>query len=447
MEPIESREAENSLLGCILIEPGSYFKINTLIAADDFYHGPNSTIYAAITAMVATSTPIELVTLAQFIKDLGHLENVGGYTYLAELTSTIATAASIMVYAQTVKDKSMRRKLLHSLVESQQMVQDTTLDIDGVLAKVQNSVYGVSPFRHVNDDMQTIMAEIEEVQRVYAEKHQTGQRYLGFSCGIEGLDKHIDGMRPGHVWVVGAWTSTGKTQFALNIVHSVLEQYIPVTIISLEMSRTDTVARLMGIRNNVSSVSILKGVNDPETQSRIDEAKAFMLSAPLEVHTTYFELERIIAMIRRDVFTKKVKLVVVDYVQNIISEKALREYEVMTRAATALQSLARELGITIYIVSQVSNDAEKGNAAGAGFKGSGALEAVADIAIRLKRNKAEEKETDEFVPVDINVTKNRHGYSGTIAKYYMYLKSGKFEYMPNHIHIPKQVVDKLQKKV
>ena len=132
-------------------------------------------------------------------------------------------------------------------------------------------------------------------------------------------------------------------------------------------------------------------------------------------------------LIRKDVYNRKVKFVVIDYVQNIISEKGLREYELMTSAATDLQALARELGITIYIVSQISNDSEKGNGAGAGFKGTGALEAVADLAIRLKRDKSKEDPNDEYVPVDIIVTKNRHGFTGKISDYSMWLKSGKFE--------------------
>lgn len=445
-QPPYSPEAERAVLCSIIIDPVSVHRVATTLSAQDFYDAKNATIYAAMLAMINTGAPLDLITLVQFIDDMGQLHNIGGRSYLAEIMGEVATSTSITYHAQTVRDKSMRRQLLAACQTSQELIYNTETDIDSVIATVQNSVYTVNPFKNVNDDAATIISEIDEVQKLYAEKRENGQKYLGFSCGIEGIDRNIDGMRPGHVWVVGAWTSTGKTQFALNIVHSVLVQDIPVSIISLEMSRTDTIARLMGIRNNISSISVIKGVNDGETQSKIEEAKAFMRQAPLEVHTTYFELEKIIALIRRDVFLKKVKLVVVDYVQNIISEKALREYEIMTRAATSLQSLARELGITIYIVSQVSNDAEKGNAAGAGFKGSGALEAVADLAIRLKRNKLEEKETDEYVPVDINVTKNRHGFSGTIAKHYMWLRSGRFEYMPNHLHIPRTTVDNLKPK-
>ena len=445
-QPPSSPEAERSVLGAILIDPVSVHKVATTLSAQDFYETKNGTIYAAMLAMINTGTPLDIMTLVQFLDDMGQLPNIGGRSYVAELSATVATSTSISHYAQVVRDKSMRRQLLQACVASQELIYDTEQEIDSVIATVQNSVYTVNPFKNVNDDAATIVNEIDGIQQLYAEKLQNGQKYLGFSCGIEGIDKNIDGMRPGHVWVVGAWTSTGKTQFALNIVHSVLVQDIPVSIISLEMSRTDTIARLMGIRNNISSISVLKGVNDPETQSKIDEAKMFMRQAPLEVHTTYFELEKIVALIRRDVFLKKVKLVVLDYVQNIISEKTLREYEIMTRAATSLQSLARELGITIYIVSQVSNDAEKGNAAGAGFKGSGALEAVADLAIRLKRNKTEEKEHDAYVPVEINVTKNRHGFSGNISKHYMWLKSGRFEYLPNHVHLPRTMVENLKPK-
>ena len=128
--------------------------------------------------------------------------------------------------------------------------------------------------------------------------------------------------------------------------------------------------------------------------------------------------------IRKDVFKRKIKMVVIDYIQNIIGNS--KEYDLITKVVTELQSLARELGITIIMVSQISNEAEKGQSAGAGFKGSGAIEAVSDLAIRLKRYKDKENLNDSCVPVDIIIAKNRHGFTGLISDYVMYLKINHF---------------------
>lgn len=442
--PPQSIEAEMSTLGAMLIDPDCFHKISDMLNAEDFTREAHRVIFASFVALFTTGRPVDIVTLRQFIDDMGQAERVT-YTYLASLTSAVPTSSNIVHYARIVKDKSIRRRLLSASMRIMDTAYDEEKELEGVLAESQNKVFEITPFKTTRDDANAIVDEVEAVQKEYDQKYREGKKLLGFSCGMDKLDDIIDGMRPGHVWVVGAWTSTGKTQFALNIVHSVLEQAVPVSIISLEMSRVDTIARLIGIRANISSMRVLKGKNETKTAEAIEEAKIFMRWAPLEVHTTYFDLEKIRAIIRRDVFARGVKLVVVDYVQNIVSEKAQKEYEVMTRAATSLQALARELNITIYLVSQVSNDAEKGVAAGAGFKGSGALEAVADIAIRLKRKRDEEKIDDEYVPVAINVTKNRHGITCTFANHFMWLKSGKFEYMPNAVYISRDVAEKINK--
>jgi replicative DNA helicase len=298
------------------------------------------------------------------------------------------------------------------------------------LANSQNSIVGINLIKNQNDSIQNSLLEMDKVKKEYADKYSQGKEFLGIPCGIRDIDGFIDGMRPGHIWVVGAFTSTGKTQFMLNIAQSVMEQAEPISIISLEMSRVDLTARLIGIRTNTSSMKVLKGLYDKTLEDKVFEARTFLNLVDCDIHTTYFDLEKIKMIIRKDVYTRKVKVVFIDYVQNIISDKGKREYEILTQSATDLQALARELGITIYIVSQISNEAEKGEGAGAGFKGTGALEAVADIAIRLKRTRKDENPEDEFVNLNIHITKNRHGYTGSIKDYVLWLKSGKIELHP-----------------
>lgn len=433
-----------SVLGAILIEPNSLYKINDVLSPTDFYSGAHAIIYGAILELFNESKRVDLVILHNHLEARNQIEAVGGATYLATLTNAVTTASGVEHYAEIVKEKSIRRRLLEAHRKNEELILNEEANIDSVIAETQNRVFEINTAKAIKDDAATIVKEIDAVQQLYAEKYEKKQKYLGFSCGIAKIDEIIDGMRDGHVWVVGAWTSTGKTQFALNIVHNVLEQGIPVSIISLEMSRVDTLARLIGIRHNLSSMRVLKGKNETETHNNVEEGKFFMAHSPLEVHTTYFELEKIKAMIRKDVYLRGVKLVVIDYVQNILSDKSMKEYEIMTRAATSLQSLARELNIIVYLVSQISNESQKGQGAGAGFKGTGALEAVADIAIKLKRDKTIEREEDEFVPLDITVTKNRHGLTGQVKDHYLWLKSGRIEHKPTFIYIPKTVTEKLK---
>lgn len=429
-EPIQKQEAEMSVLGSLLLDNQSIFKVIDILTEQDFYHAKNRITYSAIIDLFKLGVPIDLLTVGNYLENKKLIEQVP-HSYIVGLTNAVATASHIENYALIVKDQSIRRQLLEAQEKNTRTIYDTEKDIDSVLVETQKRIIDINNFRKLDDGAKSIIRELEDVQKVYEEKYAKGDKFVGIPCGIEKLDEIIDGLRPGHIWVVGAFTSTGKTQFALNLVNSVLEQGVPTSIISLEMSRVDLAARLIGIRQNVSSMKILKGKIDFELWKQIESHKDFISKAPLEIHTTYFDLEKIKMLIRKDVYSRQVKFVVVDYVQNILSEKGLREYDLMTQAAIDLQALARELQITIYLVSQISNEAEKGQGAGAGFKGTGALEAVADLAIRLKRDKKNEKEEDACVPIEIIVTKNRHGFTGKISEYFMYLKSGKFSINPS----------------
>lgn len=419
--PPQAIEEEKAVLGGIIINNELIYRIVEYLNPDDFYDNQNKYIYEKVLKLFNTGKKIDILSLKDDKISPSHL--IG-------LTQGDFVFSNIRQYADIVKDRSIRRQLIQAQRQNEEVIYNQEENIESVLAKTQNSIVGINLIKSQNESIQNAILEMEKVKQEYADKYASGKNILGIACGIDKIDNYIDGLRSGHIWVVGAFTSTGKTQFALNIAQSILEQGEPVSIVSLEMSKVDLVARLIGIRTNNSSMKILKGIYDDELNEKVIEAKTFLNFANCEIHTTYFDLEKIKMIIRKDVYTRKVKVVIVDYIQNIISEKGKREYEIMTQSATDLQALARELGITIYIVSQISNEAEKGEGAGAGFKGTGALEAVADIAIRLKRTKKDEKIDDQYVPVDIVITKNRHGYTGVIKDYVMWLKSGKFEVNP-----------------
>jgi len=425
--PPQSNEAEQAILGCILVDQDSIYKTINILEPNDFYNTKNKIVYSAMVEMFKTGQKIDLLTLVEYLSSQKTLSKAGGRVGVAQYTNIPSSVAQIGKYCEIVRDKSIRRQLLTAQEQNLKEIYNEDQEINTVLAETQNRIVGVNNFQEIKDDAKTIIRELEQAQDEYAEKYENGQNIIGYSSGLEKIDEMIDGLRPGHVWVIGAFTSTGKTQFSLNIANAVLGQNVPTSIISLEMSRIDTIARMIGIRENISSMKVIKGKMDESLFKKIEASKNFLINSPLEIHTTYFDIEKIKMLIRKDVYTRGVKFVIVDYVQNIMSEKGTREYELLTQSAVDLQNLARELGITVLIVSQISNEAEKGGGAGAGFKGTGALEAVADLAIRLKRDKKKEDPDDESVPVKIIVAKNRHGFSGTISNYSMQIKSGKFE--------------------
>ncbi len=432
---------ERSVLGSLLLDKEAIYKVLDALEPADFYFEKHQTIYRVLLELFKAGREIDMVLIGQELEAQQLVKRIGGYAYLAELTNAVATSSNIEHYAEIVKSHSIRRQLLEAQQKNLSIIADHEKDIGTVLAETQGNIVKINAINKTDDSIKAILRELEEAQEAYSVRRENGQQYIGYRSGIDKIDQHIDGIRPGHIWVVGGWTSTGKTQFALNIVNSLLEQSVPTAIISLEMSRVDTLARLIGIRTNMSSMAVIKGRNDVQSAHQIESSKDFFHRSPLYVHTTFFDIEKIKMLIRKDVYTLGVKFVLVDYVQNIISEeKAMREYDLLTQSAVALQAIARELGITIYIVSQISNESEKGNGAGAGFKGTGALEAVADLAIRLERDRKKEGADDLYVPVKITIFKNRHGYTGKIDSYCMWLKSGKYD--DSVIYIPPEARSK-----
>lgn len=421
---MNNQEAEKSLLGSLLLDKDAIHKIIDLIETQDFYEIKHQIIFKTYLDLFTSGVKIDLIILSAELENKGLLQQIGGRSYLVELSNSTATASHITEYAQIVKDKSLRRQIIKAQHENEQIVKDENKEINLVLAEVQNKIVAISPLHQKNDSIQQAIQDLGTIQNQYAEKYKEGKKYIGIPCGFEKIDNAIDGLRPGHLWILGGWHGTGKTSLALNFIHNVIEQCVPCSIISLEMSPADLTAKLIGIRHLLSSAKIIKGINDWKTKENIDEGKAFLNQSNLDIHTE-FDLEKIKMQIRKDVYTRKIKVVMIDYLQKFTHEKIYEETPLMSKAAKDLSNLAQELQITIIALSQISNETQKGQGAGAGFKGSGTIEASADLAIRIKRDKSKE-EAGEYVDVDVVITKNKFGFDGSCqAK--MHLPSGKFE--------------------
>ena len=421
----QNKETEKTLLGSILSNGEILFDLDDTVNKDLFFEYKNQVIYSAIETLYQSGKPVNIMSVSQQLDKTSKAKETVSKSYLSSLTNVIGGLMGAKRATAELKELFIKRELLRIFNAGQIDVQEGEI-AENILSGIQNKFIALTDDKSEGSSVKDIIKDLSDTQLEYSEKYERGEKYIGIPTGFEKIDNAIDGLRPGHLWVVGAWTSTGKTQFAMNIVSNVIKSDVPTSVVSLEMSGVDTLARILGIRIGISSMKVLKGKMDKELWSEIEKQKDILYNSPLWVHTTKFHLDKIKSTIRKDVYKNKVRFVVVDYVQNIMSSSGKKEYDLMTNAARELQSLAQELGITIYIVSQISNEAEKGQSAGAGFKGTGALEAAADIAIRLKRDKGSENEMFEVVPVDIIISKNRHGFTG-ISKYNMTLKSGKFE--------------------
>lgn len=414
-------KAEENIIGSLLVDNDSAYKVIDRLKPSHFYNLQNKIIYETFLELYLMGNGVDITILSSRLteKSTGIMAS-----QLARTMADVLTASMISQYADIVIEKSVRRDIIKASHENNKEATDEEKDIVGVLASVQNRVFSIGPEQHKNTDMGSVVKEVKEMQEVYAEKYRQGKKLLGFSSGIEKLDKYTDGIRDGKMWAIGAWHGTGKTSFALNILHELMKQRVPVAFISLEMTSLDIAAKIIGIRHGLSSMKVLKGRNDVLTQEKIQEGEEFLKSSDMNIFHEY-DIEKIRMIIRKDVHTRKTKVFVIDYIQKLMHEKIFDQTQLMAYAAKSLANLSQELGITIVVLSQISNEAQKGNGAGAGFKGAGDIEASADLSIVLQRNKEKELPDQRVVPIDILITKNKFGLDGRI-NYHIHLTSGAF---------------------
>lgn len=421
-------EVEKSVLSGLINYPSLLF--NTELEVEDFYFEKHQIIFKILKENNGQETDILMISKKISEKKLNI---IGGLTYLSKIIGIFTGKIVFNRYVKLLKDKTIRRKIDKAQKTNLIVLQDEDKDTTEILSEVQKNIMDINITNKEDASGENAVNQLIQAQLEYSKKYEAGERYIGTPCGIEKIDKIIDGFREGHLWVIGAWASTGKSSFVLNLLHNIIEN-TPTALISLEMGTIDIVSKIISIRHKISTQGIIKGMVKDDFLRKIEEGKSYIHDSKLNIYTKYFKLEEIKMLVRKEVYTRKTKVIAIDYVQNILGE-GMREYDLLTKVAIDMQGLARELGITIILLSQVSNESAKGGGAGAGFKGSGAFEAVADLAIRLYRKKEEENIHDEEIPLFIDIKKNRHGFTGLISDYNLHLKSGKLTEKFNNFNI------------
>ena len=411
-------DIEKNILSGLINYPTLIFTVE--LFEEDFYFEKHKLIFNVLKELKGKAVDILIVSRGLSTKEL---KKVGGMTYIAGMVNAFITKSTFNQHVKILKDKSIRRKIETAQKINLSILADENKETTDLLSEVQKNIMDINIENKEDASGKNAVNQLIKAQVEYSEKYEHGNKHIGIPCGIEKLDSTIDGLRKGHVWVIGAWASTGKSSFLLNIIHNIAKN-TPTALISLEMGAIDIVSKIISIRHGISTQGIIKGMTNDDNLDKIEDGKSYVYNSKLNIYTKYFELEQIKMLIRKEVYTRKTKVIAIDYVQNIIGQ-GMREYELLTKVAIDMQSIARELEITIILLSQVSNESVKGNGAGAGFKGTGAFEAVADLAIRLYRNKENEKIQDKDVPLFIKIEKNRHGFTGLIDNYNLELKSGK----------------------
>lgn len=418
--PPHDESIEKAFLGAIILNPNSIVDVSNTIKSEYFYNKINGIVYSALLNIHKRLEPIDTVSVVKELKDTGNLDDVGGSNYIVDIISNVPYSGNIEYYAKIILDKYTLRKLILAGESIVDIGFSDSRDVDSAVESATSKILAVkSEDTKEQSDISDVISEFDSTQKQFMEKQFSG-KLIGIPSGFSKIDNAIDGLRPGHFWSIAGYTSSGKTQFLLNIINNLIEEN-QVTLFSLEMSKTDIISRLLAIETGIGMTKIMRHeFQSPEEIDKFTKARERLVNSKFKIYSKTSTLDGIILSMTRDMLRNNTKVFAIDYVQ-LVRTGSKSEYEQITETAQRLQTFARETGCTIIVLSQVSNEhARDPNQEVHGTKGGGSLPASVDLAIELfnedKKEERDDKVTNgQHLNVRAIIKKNRHGRCGYVS--------------------------------
>ncbi|ACZ39030.1 replicative DNA helicase [Sphaerobacter thermophilus] len=417
--PPHNLEAEQSVLGSLLIDRDAVIRVASFLKPEDFFRSAHATIFQAIVDLYNRREPPDFVTVVDELERRERLEEVGGVAYITELMNAVPTAVHVEYYGRIVERTATLRRLIEAGSEIVRIGYDESLDIDEALERAEQAIFDVSQRRSTRDF--TPIAEILEhyFDKLDAIQHQRGT-VVGVPTGFADLDKLTGGLQRSDLIILAARPAVGKTSFQLGIAHNAAVQYgKTVAIFSLEMSAEQLVQRLLAMETGVDSHRLRLGlINDDEWDQisrafgRLAEAKIFIDDTP---SINIMELR---SKARRLMAEHGVDLIIVDYLQLAQGRRAENRVQEISDISRSLKGLARELNVPVLALSQLSRAVEARTDHRpmlSDLRESGSIEQDADIVMFIYREDVYDPDTEKKGIAEIIVAKHRNGPTDTIS--------------------------------
>jgi len=431
--PPHSPEAEQGVLGCILLSPNECLGqcIEKFKSGEEvFYDLRHQTIFKALAEMYDSRVPIDVITLQQRLKDKQLLEQVGGLAYLSVLPDAVPSAANLTYYLEIVYEKYLLRKMIHVCSDVVGRVYDHEGEVDALMDEVERDVLHISESR-VQTQSTTIKQLIHQAINTIEQFHARQGQLSGIATGFGDLDKMTSGLHPGEMVVIAARPSIGKTSLAMNMAeHAAVDQKMPVGVFSLEMTAESLVLRLLCSRARVNLRNIRDGFLSERDFVKLTTAAGHLSGCPLFIDdTSGLSILQLRAKARRLHQQHGIKLFVIDYLQLLHStaRRAENRQQEIADISGGIKALAKELKVPVIVLSQLNRDFEKDKSRKpnlADLRESGSIEQDADLVGLLYRADPEDptrrRESDDdalsqdVVPVNLLVAKQRNGPTGDV---------------------------------
>ncbi|MDP9341584.1 MAG: replicative DNA helicase [Actinomycetota bacterium] len=415
--PPHNLEAEESVLGSMMLSAEAIAEVIELVRPEDFYRGSHRKIYQTLLDIYGRGEPVDAITVAAELTRKGILEDVGGPLFIHELVERVPTPASAAYYARIVAELAVLRRLIQAAADIMDMAYSVPEDTERAADQAESIIYAVS--RH--QDQEEVVSVRTLVDQAMADLETIQQResaYAGVATGFRDIDQLLSGLQKGNLIVVAARPGVGKSSFVTNLARNIaVDERVPVAMFSLEMSRWEIGMRLLCGDARVPWDRVRAGRVAPEDWSQIVEAAESLHDAPLFIvdagNVTIVDIR---AKARRMRQSHGLGLVVVDYLQ-LMSHHGRTEnrQQEIAEISRSLKMLAKELEIPVIAVSQlnrqVENRADKRPQL-SDLRESGAIEQDSDIVMFIHRDDSEDPSVKGTA--DIVVAKHRNGPTGTV---------------------------------
>ncbi len=425
--PPQNIEAEQSVLGSLMLDKEAIIRVADILKPEDFYRGIHTDIYQVMLELYDKNEPIDLLSLTNRLEEKKKIEEIGGATYLTSLVNSVPSAAHVVHYAKIIKHKKVLRDLIETSEQINQLSYQEPDDVDNLVDQAEQKIFSISQqsigqkFVPVKDSLADAFERIDKL-------HRGDEVTRGVPSGFVDLDNHISGFQKSDLIILASRPSLGKTTLALDFARNIAtKQKMPVGIFSLEMSKEQLVDRLICSQAEVDlwrmRTGRLSGEGPDNDFERIQRALDELSAAPIFIEDspspTIMQMRTVARRLQAE---HDLGLIIIDYLQLIQPRNSYdSSVQQVTEISRNLKALSRELNLPVLALSQLSRAVETRSPAIpklSDLRESGSLEQDSDVVLLIYREDKDRPNTDRKNIADIIIAKHRNGPTGKVELFF-----------------------------
>ena len=419
-----NRQAEEAVLGSVLINPESYYDVGQILDADNFYIIRNRWIWEVFTYLHENRIPIDNLTLSEELENRSQLEEIGGQAYLMMLVNQTPSSLNAQAYARIVEATSVRRRMLTAANEMAKLAYQEDRELDSIIDSAEKSVFNLSE-RRVRRDMQPIQTIVSDYYNRVSIQSASGEEIKGVPTELLDLDKVLGGLQKSDLLIVAGRPASGKTGFLITVAkNAAIKHKKHVAMFSLEMSNEQLVQRMIAQLTSINSQKLRSGTLDPEQWEPFTQAVDILSNTKIFLDDTPAMTPiQMRTKCRRLHLEQRIDLVLVDYIQLMSGDSRTdNRVQEVSYISRNLKTLARELNVPVLAAAQLSRSVEQRSDKTpilSDLRESGSLEQDADIVMFIHRKEENKNDTLPTELVELKVAKHRNGPTKDIEMIFM----------------------------